>query len=76
MTQNDQKQKTYLTSYLVAMSGKMLVNQRRQFHPFHLFDEQRNVIRSCCKNISPIFSGGYLYFADSGFNTDVALNPA
>ncbi len=38
----------------VAMSGKMLVNQRRQFHPLHLFDEQRNVVDALGENILDI----------------------
>ena len=38
----------------VAMSGKMLVNQRRQFHPFHLFDEQRNVVDAFGGNVLDI----------------------
>ena len=28
----------------VAVSGKMWFNQRRQFHPLHLFEQQRNVV--------------------------------
>jgi stress-induced morphogen len=33
------------------MGGKMLVNQRRQFHALHLFEQQRNVIDALGENM-------------------------
>ena len=28
----------------IAMGGEMFVNQRRQSHPLHLFEQQRDVV--------------------------------
>src|SRR5215470_1126546 len=43
----------------VAVSGKMGVNQRRQLHPLHLFEQQRNVVDALRDNV------GYLIHAQS-----------
>jgi hypothetical protein len=32
------------------MDGKMVINQRRQVHSFHLFDQQRNVVDALGEN--------------------------
>jgi hypothetical protein len=33
------------------MGGKMVVNQRRQFHPLHLFKQQWNVVDALGDNM-------------------------
>ena len=33
------------------MGGKMSVSQRRQTHPLHLFNQQRNVVDSLCNDV-------------------------
>src|SRR5713101_7402029 len=43
----------------VAMGGKMGVEQRRQTHPLHLFDQQRNVVDALCDDV------GYFMHAQS-----------
>jgi hypothetical protein len=41
----------------IAMGGKMVVNQRRQFHPLHLFEQQGNVVDALGDNILDVIAG-------------------
>ena len=43
----------------VARGGKMGIAQRRQTHPLHLFDQQRNVVNALCDDV------GYCMHAQS-----------
>src|SRR6266851_1345183 len=43
----------------VAVGGKMVIEQRRQTHPLHLFDQQRNVVDALRDDV------GYLIHAQS-----------
>ena len=36
----------------VPMGWKVLVNQRRQFHPLHLFEEQWNILDALGDNVA------------------------
>jgi hypothetical protein len=41
----------------VAVGGKMGIDQRRQLHPLHVFEEQRNIIDAFSDNILDIIAG-------------------
>ena len=51
----------------VAMGGKMGVSQRRQTHPLHLFNQQRNVVDALCDD------GGYFMHAQSFAQSGIYL---